>query len=98
MNDEGLIEIQRQLDAISHGDAEIRVKVYNGHIAKVEIPYVKRMKLDYTKALAYYMEKLRDAQTYSKDTTFTITTDVKQGGTVYVMDSGFNTKIFKIQP
>lgn len=98
MKDDGLIEIQRQLNAITHGDAEIRVKVYNGRIAKVEMPYSKKMKLDYTKALAYYMEKLRDAQVHGKDTTFTITTDVKQGGTVYIMDTGFNTKTFRIEP
>ena len=98
MNNEGLIEIQRLLDTINHGDVEIRAKIYNGNVAKLEIPYVRRHKLDYSRSTAYFIEKLRDAQIQGKDTTFTLTVDVKQGGAVYIMDTGYDTKTFKINP
>ena len=98
MTDEGLIEIQRLLNTISHGDLELRAKLYNGNIAKIEIPYIKKYKLDYSRAMAYYMEKLRDAQALGKDSVFTITTDVRAGGNIYLMDSGYDSKTFKIEP
>ncbi len=98
MNDDGLIELQRILNSISHGDAEIRIKKFNDKIAKLEVPYIKRHKLDYSRAVAYFIEKLRDAQVHGKDTTFNLTIDVKQGGHVYVMDSGYTTKVYKINP
>lgn len=97
MNDEGQIEIQKVLNNIMYGDFEIRGKMHNGQTAKVEIPYSNKIKCNFTKAAAYYVDKLKDAQMNGKDITFNITTDIKPNGDIYIIEHGYIEKSFKIK-
>lgn len=96
--DPGLIEIARILQQLSYGDFELRGKVHRDRIAQVEIPYTQKIKCDFARAGAYYIEKLKQAQVQGLDTTFNITTDIKPNGDIYIIDNGFVEKKFKIIP
>lgn len=97
MNDEGLIEIQRLLASIEYGDFEIRGKMHNGQVAKIEIPYSNKIKCNFTKGASYFVDKLKDAQINSQDTTFNLTTDIKPNGDIYIIEHGYIEKSFRIK-
>lgn len=96
--DMGLVEIQKLLQQVSFGNLEVRVKMHNNQVAKLEVPYSQNFKMNYTEAAAYFLEKLRNAQTQGVSTTFNITTEIKPNGDIFLQDNGYITQSFKIAP
>lgn len=98
MKDDGLQEIQELIRAIGHGDFTITGKMFNHQVAKIEIPYSQKYKLDFTRAASYFIDKLKEAQVKGLDITFNLTVDVKPNGDIYLIENGFTERAFKVQP
>lgn len=95
---EALMQMQRLMDAVEYGEIQFSVKKHNSQIAAVSAPYSKNLKVDYTKAMAYIMEQLRDAQLSKKTGSVTFTITFTNGNIKQLAEVGYITENFKIAP
>lgn len=96
--EESYIELQKLIDQVDYGEVQLGIKKHNHQIAEISVPYSKTIKADFTKAYAYIMEQMRDAQLEGRSGSMTFTITYKDGNLKQLAETGYINKKFRVVP